>query len=245
MLSKTNGIVLRSVKYGDSSLITTLFTEQYGVQSYLVQGVRSAKASKNRAGFFQPGVLLELVVYHQPGKNLQRLREFQPAYLYGSLQENIIKNSILLFSVELLLRLLPEGAPMTDLFEYAFGYFITLDQTPVAGIANFPLFFIIRCSGLCGFDLKGTYSEDTPHLNFQEGGFTATLPTSIPFTKDEDARALDRILQTTDFEGLKAVEMNAATRLRLIDWYIGFLQSHSQHMGNIRSLPVLQMVLHG
>ena len=97
MLHKTNGIVLRSIKYGDSSLITTIFTAIFGVQTYIVQGVRSTKANQNKGGFFQPGMLLDLVVYQQPQKNMQRIREFRAAYIYTGLQEDVVKNSISMF----------------------------------------------------------------------------------------------------------------------------------------------------
>jgi DNA repair protein RecO (recombination protein O) len=244
MLHKTNGIVLRSVKYGESSLVTTIFTSLYGIQTYIVQGVRSSKARQNRAGSFQPGTLLELVVYQQPQKNLQRIREFQASYIYNSLQENVVKNSIVLFSVELLLRLLPEHAPLPALFEFASDYFITLDKKPVDSIANFPLFFIIQCSRKLGYDLKGNYSKQTPFLNLEEGGFTENTPSVTHFTNKEDDRVLDMLLKAEDYETLKNTEMNGAMRLRLIDWYIAFLQRHTQHMGNIRSLSILRAILH-
>src|ERR1019366_7795268 len=163
MLHKTNGIVLRSIKYGESSLVTTIFTAAYGVQTYMVQGVRSSKAKQNRAGTFQPGMLLELVVYQQQNKNLQRIREFQVAYIFGAFQEDVVKNSIVLFSTEVLLRLLPENAPLPALFDFVYEYFITLDKMPATGIANFPLFFIIHCSREFGFELKGSYNTQTPY----------------------------------------------------------------------------------
>jgi DNA repair protein RecO (recombination protein O) len=244
MLSKTNGIVLRSIKYGDSSLITTLFTSVYGVQTYIVQGVRSAKPSQNRSGSFQPGTLLELVVYQQPQKNMQRIREFQAAYIYGSLQEDVVKNSVLLFSAEILLRLLPEHAPLPTLFDMAYGYFIALDKMPYASVANFPLFFIINCSRILGYELKGEYTQLTPHLNLQDGGFTEHPPATPPFASEDDARLLDLLLKTDTLETLERIELNADIRLRLIDWYIAFLQVHTQHMGNIKSLSVLRAILH-
>ncbi len=244
MLQKTNGIVLRSVKYGDSSLITTIFTSLYGVQTYMVQGVRTSKARQNRAGSFQPGILLELVVYQQPQKNMQRLREFQVAYIYSTLQENVVKNSIVLFSVELLLRLLPEHAPLPDLFNFVYEYFITLDKNPPHNVANFPLFFIIQCSRNLGYELKENYSKDTPHLNMQEGGFSNQSPVTPPFISEEDAIILNSLLKAGDFENLKQIEMNAGIRMRLMDWYIAFLKLHTQHMGNIRSLSILQAILH-
>jgi DNA repair protein RecO (recombination protein O) len=42
MLHKTKGLVLRAVKYGETSLVVTMFTELFGVQSYMVNGVRTA-----------------------------------------------------------------------------------------------------------------------------------------------------------------------------------------------------------
>lgn len=244
MLHKTNGIVLRSIKYGESSLVTTIFTATHGVQTYMVQGVRSSKARHNRAGSFQPGMLLELIVYQQPNKNLQRIREFQAAYISGTLQEDVVKNSIVLFSVEVLLRLVPENAPLPALFDFVYEYFITLDKTPVTGIANFPLFFIIHCSREFGFELKGNYNSLTPHLNLQEGGFTGQAPSAMPFINSEDAAILNLLIKAGDYEALKHIQMNADMRLRLLEWYVTFLQQHTQHMGNIRSLPVLRAVLH-
>ena len=244
MLQNTPGIVLRSVKYGETSLVTTIFTEVYGVQTYMVQGVRSAKTGRNKAGMLQPGMLNELVVYYQPMKNMQRLREFQPAYIYQSIQQDVVKNAVALFSIELLMRLLPEHAPFPELFEFSLNYFKQLDITPVQLTGNFPLFFLVTCGNHMGFGLKGNYCEETPHLNLQDGGFTAHPPQAEPFTTPSDAGALERIQQADNYELLQGITLNAAQRIRLTEWYILYLQQHSGHMGNIRSLAVLQAILH-
>jgi len=243
MLQKTKGIVLRSVKYGETSLVTTMFTYQYGIQIFMVQGVRTS-TKKNRSGSFQPATLLDLVVYEQHQKNMQRIREFQPAYIYQSLQEDVIKNSIVLFSVEVMLRLLPEHAPLPALFDFAFEYFITLDKMQLNSVANFPLFFIIQCSKVLGYELKGKYSKDTPHLDMHDGGFTEELPGAAPFMNEEDAIILDQLISANTFAELQPIEINGTIRLRLIDWYIAFLQLHTQHMSNIKSLTILKQILH-
>jgi DNA repair protein RecO (recombination protein O) len=245
MLHKTRGITLRSIKYGDTSLIVTMFTGTFGVQTYMVQGVRSQKSQRNKAAAFQPGTLLELVVYHHPMKNLQRIREFELAYIYSSVQENVIKNTIVLFSGEVLLRLLPEHAPLPPLFDFTWQYFIALDKLPVAHTGNLPLYFVIQCSRELGYELIGSYSPTTPNLNLQEGGFTEHPPVAAPYMSNEEARALGALQAVDSYEALSAIELNGAMRLRLIDWYISFLQQHSQHMGNIKSLPVLRAILHG
>ncbi len=244
MLQNTRGIVLRSVKYGETSLISTIFTELYGVQSYMVQGIRSAKNKSHNAGLLQPSTMLDLAVYHNPQKKMQRIREFRPAHIYHSLHEDVIKNSIALFSAELLLKLLPEHALMPELFEFSFDYFVQLDTLPVNEVANFPLWFIVQCSNLLGYPLRGDYSAATPHLNLREGGFTSQSPATSPYVNDEDAKALGELLKENGYTGISKVQMNAAMRYRLLDWYIEFLHQHTQHLGTIRSLAVLQAILH-
>lgn len=244
MLQNTRGIALRAVKYGDTSIIATIFTELYGVQSYMVQGVRSSKAKNNKAALLQPATLLDMVVYHKPNTKLQRIKEYQYAYIYTSLQEEIIKNSVALFSAEVLLRILPEEALMPELFQFAFQYFQQLDTMPASSVANFPLYFLVQCSRILGYEINGTYSSETPYLHMQDGAYTATPPKMDTYLHDEDAKALSNILNIEDATLLKMIALNSETRNRLIDWYIEFMHSHTQHMGNIKSLTVLRAILH-
>ena len=44
MLEKTRGIVLRTTDYGETSLVVKVFTEAYGLQSYIVNSVRKPGA---------------------------------------------------------------------------------------------------------------------------------------------------------------------------------------------------------
>lgn len=244
MLQQTRGIVLKSIKYGETSLIVSVFTELYGVQSYIVQGVRSSKAKGNRAGLLQPATLLDMVVYQKPNVSLQRIKEYNTAYLYRSLQEHILKNSIALFSVELLLRLLPEAAPMPELFDMSMQYFIKMDETSNEHIGNYPLYFSLQCCNMLGYNLSGTYTEQTPHLNMQEGGFTAYPPIQRPFVDEQDAKLMGMVLTMNSLDRIAQIPMNGATRFRLLDWLIEYMHNHTQHMGEIRSLPVLRAVLH-
>ncbi len=244
MLQNTKGIVLRSVKYGDTSIITTIFTSTYGVQSYIVQGVRTAKAKNNRAGLLQPSSLLDLVVYHKPQNNLNRLREFQPAYIYGNLQEEIVKNSIALFSVEVLLRLLPEHACMPELFDMVFEYFCWLDKKTNEEVANLPVYFVIACGRLLGYEINGNYTSHTPYLNLEEGAFTTSAPAIRNYLHDDDSIVVSRLLAISNIDDICTIDMNAAMRNRVLDWYIDFLHRHTQHLGSIKSLAVLREILH-
>ena len=52
MTHKTKGIVLRTVKYGETSLVVIMFTELFGIQTYMVNGVRSAKKIQQKQIIF-------------------------------------------------------------------------------------------------------------------------------------------------------------------------------------------------
>lgn len=244
MIQQTKGIVLRSIKYGETSLICSIFTRDHGVQSYLVQGVRTSKSRQNKAGLLQPATLLDLIVYQKASGNLQRIKEMQPDYIYHSLHEEVIKNSVALFSVELLLKLLPEHAPLPELYDFARSYFERLDRLPLASVANFPLYFAIQCGRYLGYDIRGRFSQETPHLNLHDGAFTHHTPMTRPFVSEEEAKAMDALLNASQIEDLLQVEMNATMRFNLLDWQLGFLLQHTQHLGTIKSLAVLRAILH-
>lgn len=244
MLGKTKGIVLRSVKYGETSLILSVFTEVAGLRSYMIKGIRSEKAKSKRAGLLQVASFVEIISEHKANRQLQHIKEFQPAYIYQSLHEEIIKNSIAIFSVELLTRLLPQEEIMEDLFHFTSSYFLALDESPLKDAGNFPLFFIIQCGKYFGYNILGSYSAETPYLNAAEGIFTGHVPETGSTLNEYDIRSLAELMTIKDIEKAGTVPMNAAIRNRLLDWYIAFLQHHTQHLGNLRSLEILRTILH-
>ncbi len=93
MIFTTKGIVLRTIKYGETSVIASIFTEMFGIQSYLVNGVRTAGKS-GKAHFFQPSSILEMEVYHNELKNLQRIKDLKWSVLYKNILSDITKNSV-------------------------------------------------------------------------------------------------------------------------------------------------------
>ena len=89
---KTKGLVLRTVKYGETSVIVSIFTELFGLQSYLVNGVRTiSKKGSAKASMFQPTAILDMVVYHNELKQLQRIKEFRWSHLYQHVLSDVRK----------------------------------------------------------------------------------------------------------------------------------------------------------
>jgi len=117
MTHKTKGVVLRTVKYGETSVIATVYTELFGVQSYIVKGVRQAtKKSQGKSTYFQPGAMLNMVVYHNDLKNLQFIKEYEWSYLYNEVLFDVIKNAVAMYIVELLQHSLKQPEANPELF---------------------------------------------------------------------------------------------------------------------------------
>lgn len=245
MLEPTRAMVLRQLKYGDTSLILTVFTERFGVHAYMLKGVRSPRNKSFRAGLLQTGALLDLVVDHRPGRQLQQIREFTPNYFPQKMQEDIVRNSIGVFCMEVLNKLLPEAESMPELFEFSHEFMVQLDALPLAAVANFPVYFLIHSGRFLGYAVQGRYSATCNFADAKEGSFSALSGSGEEVLMDEDAAALDALLQAEQFSDLGEIVLSGETRYRLVAWYVQFLQAQTQHMGKPRSLDILRSVLHG
>src|SRR5690554_158691 len=107
MIYKTRGVVFRFTKFQESSIIVTIFTEQFGLQTYIVNGVRS-KSARNKIALYQPLTLLNLVVYHRENVNIERIKEASCLHPYRTLTTDIRKSTIALFINELLNKTIRE-----------------------------------------------------------------------------------------------------------------------------------------
>src|SRR6478735_4683644 len=151
-LHKTKGIVLRTVKYGETSLVVTMFTELFGLQSYLVNGVRAVpKKGTAKANLFQPAAVLDLIAYHNEFKNLQRLKEFKWAELNQELFSDVRKNAVAQFMIELLGKCLKQPEPNDELFYFIEDALHHLNAANQTITANFPLFFALHLAVFFGF----------------------------------------------------------------------------------------------
>ena len=161
MIHKTKGIVLRAVKYGETSLVLTMFTELFGMQSYIVNGVRTvSKKGSSKSVFFQPSALLDLVVYHNEFKNLQRIKEYKWSILYQYIFSDVRKNSVAVFIIELLTKCLKQPEANAALFYFAEDALIHLDKSSDTVAANFPLFFALHLAVFFGFRINDEYSDE-------------------------------------------------------------------------------------
>lgn len=242
MLHKTRGIVLRTVKYGDTSAIVNIFTELFGVQAYMVNGVRSSKP-KAKGNLLQPGNILDLIVYHYEQKSIQRISEFKLGYISTSLQVNVVKNTVALYMIELLQKSLKEPEEHLELYYFTEQALQALDQTPLAIAANIPLYFTLKLAEYLGFRLNGRYSEYASYLDLQEGSFTDLPPHHSNYLDAENSELTDRLFQCYEWESLGNITMNKDKRRKLLYAYLDFFKLHLPDFTELQSPPILHEIL--
>lgn len=244
MVHATRGIVLRTVKYGDTSIISTVYTELFGLQSYMVKGVRqTTRTSAGKMGYFQPGSLLEMEVYHNEFKQLQFIREYRWSYLYQELLSNVTKNAIATYIIEMVQHSLrqPEASP--ELFYLIEDTLKQLDKADDTLSANMPLYFILQLASLLGFRIQGQYQTQTPILDLQEGSFITHTPHHPYFLEGNGAVVTSKLMEIPFYEALSQLKLNRQTRRELLEAYQTFMALHIADLGELRSLAILQEIL--
>jgi DNA repair protein RecO (recombination protein O) len=244
MIHKTKGIVLRTVKFGETSLVVTMITETLGLQSYLVNGVRTvSKKGTTKANLFQPAAILELVAYHNEFKNLQRIKEFKWAYLYQHIFSDVRKNAVAMFMIELLSKCLKQPEANADLFYFIEDALHHLDEASDTVMANFPLFFALHLAVFFGFRISDEYSEVKHYLDLEEGTFVEDQPKHPHYLQDREAAAVSHILKIMQPAELSEVALNQDIRRRITHALEEYYALHIPDFGTMRSLPVLREIM--
>lgn len=244
MLTVTKGIVLRTVKYGETSVIVSIFTEIYGAQSYIVNGVRSnSKSAQGKSALYQPGSILELTVYHNDGKNLQRIREARWSYLYQNIFFDVRKNAVALFFVELLQKCLRQPEPLPDLFYFAEDLLMALDHAGDMETANLPLFAATHLPGFFGMRIDDNYSVKKSVLDLRDGVFTEEIPLHPHYLTEPNSGYIAELLRTRQPSELSELLLNREQRQLLLRACQDFYVLHLPEFGTMRSLQVLQAIL--
>lgn len=221
MLHKTRGIVFRFTKYGETSIIVTIFTEVFGLQSYIVNGVRS-KASKNKIALYQPLTLLNLVAYHRANANIERIKEISCFYPYQSLTADIKKSTMAMFITEVINKTVKDESHTHEMFDFLSDSLIAIDSL-IIGYENSHLIFLIKLSRLLGFGAN--------YVNEVVGGKLTEVDTEI-ILKDLLTANYDQYISLTNLQ-----------RKNVLDLLLRFYADHIENFGEIKSVQVLRDVL--
>ena len=236
MIYQTRAIVLRTVKYGESSLIVDMYTEQKGHQTFIINSVRKAK-SITPPSYLQLLTLVELVAYHQDHKKINRIKEIRLDHPYQSIPFDMRKSSVITCLAEITSRCLETAYPQPALFAFLHDELIRYDMA-VTYDRDFLIRFLVSLTHHLGFGLEIPDNDiEGLYFDLMEGHMTDVKPTHDYIVSPKDILYLKMIINGDP--SMKA-DVSLDTRRKLIDLIILYYQLHVETLRNVHSLKILR-----
>lgn len=225
MLKKTEAVVLKPIKFRETSLIVKMYTETFGIRSFIVNGVRSKK-SKIKASLFQPLSLLELVVYQRHTGDIDRMAEVKASMPFLNIPFDIRRSSTALFLTEILYKTIREEVPNPELFKFIIHTIKTLDREEKIS-TDFILIFLVRLSTFLGFGIS-SFREPIKQLS----------PETV--FSEEEMQLITHIVINgrTDFSS----GLNSQLRKKTLQCLLDFYDMHCENFYPLQSLKVIREV---
>lgn len=227
MYHNTKGIVLNSIKYAETSIISKVYTLEFGLQAYIVNGVRK---KNGKSTYYQPLTLLDLQVSNSKQGQLHRVKEAKPHYVFNSIPFDILKSSVALFLAEVLNKCLKEEEKNEQLFLFLEKAIVDLDVSPYN--SQFHLSFLILLSKHLGFCPDFNYQNQL-YFDMLNGTFVHELPKHSNYLSNPK-----ELVSLIEGRKLK----NDEKRI-VLNQLIMYYQTHVETFGKIKSVDVLETIL--
>jgi DNA repair protein RecO (recombination protein O) len=238
MLHKTRGIVFKTTDYGETSVIVQIFTEKFGLQSYIINGVKKPRAKISR-NMLQPLHLLDMVVYHKNTGQVQRIAELKNSPVLQTIPYDVIKSSLVLFLNEVLYKAVRQQSADENMFDFIFNAIEWLDNQ-TEGVANFHLLFLTRLTRFLGFSPNQVANAD--YFDMKNGVFSKYKPEGFSYLSPPHTQNFYNLLQSS-FENINQLKFSNDERRYLVQKLLEYYALHIEGFGSIRSHEVLEEVL--
>ncbi len=239
MIEKTGGILLHRIKYSDSRLILKIFTEKFGLRSYMFY-LSKTKNKKHEQNILQPLYVYDLEVYDGGKCNICKIKNISLKVLFKSLPFDIYKQSLSMFLSEFILKISADNEPDDILFDFIFNSVKELDEMQIS-VADFHLFFLYRLSGYLGILPENNYSDSHKIFDLKTGRFITGHPSHSFFLDEKMSFNLYKLACSQKYETL-SLRLNKNDRASLLNALIDFYNLHLGRPGKMKSPEILKQV---
>lgn len=236
---KTNAIVLRTVRYGERSIIVDMLTSAAGRVSFAVR-IPKTKRGKLQKQFFQPMSVIAVDYDSRPRLSLQHLRDVRVALPLPSVKTVPAKMCLSMFLAEFLSyvsRDEQQGEPMFGFVVSALRWLDAASQ----GYANFHIVFMMRLSRFVGFmpNLDGWRKGSV--FDMREGRFVSVVPLHSDYLSPSDSEYVMQLARM-GWRNMHLFRMGRAQRNHIAELIIRFYRLHVPGMPELKSFGVLKEV---
>jgi len=237
-MQQSRAIVLNKINYSETSLILKIYTEEDGLLSFIVKGIRGKKG-KLRLAQFQSLNLLE-IDYKQTGKSdLRFITDLKITEPFSDLLFDPIKRAVALFLAELIQNCIQEEEQNKELFQFLHQSIHWLDLSKDS-CTHFHLLFMMKLSRYLGFSPMEN-SENSVCFDLQTGEFLKHNPMHNYILLDEKLAAWKELL-STNYENLKNLKFSNQLKRSLVQALMDYYKLHLIHFKELNSQHILQQI---
>ena len=233
-----HAISIGFVKYGDSSLISTCYTLEYGTQSYMLKGILSKGRKKVSKSLFEPLNLLELQASKNPENRLGYVKEVKLHSPYSTIPYDISKKALVFFLSEVLLQIFrEEQGPNPKLFLFIKKKLIWLDTQDHLGI--FHIKMMLELSKFIGF-YPNISNSKAPYFDLESGCMSYVKPNDHFI--EEPIKSYWIIILGTAFDELRDIKPSKKQKAELLDKVVLYFVLHLQQFKPPKSTEILNEI---
>ncbi|MCO6462032.1 MAG: DNA repair protein RecO [Saprospiraceae bacterium] len=237
-LQKEKGIILRSFKYGESSLILDILTTGHGLQSFIIQNVRKVN-SKTSPSSTQLAASVDVDFYFKENAELFRLKEIKVNNIRVSLYSDIRKMSIAMFLVEISRKILNKYEQHEE--EYYLLSNVLDDLEKFADNWSIHIWYLLRIQDLHGISILRQHWDTGKYFDILIQSETNVKP-GHPSFFDRDELLLLKEINLMSVRDMSQIFLNRNKRNELLEKLIGYIRMHIPGLLEIKSLEILKTV---
>lgn len=243
----TEAVVLKSIKYRETSKIVTFYTRQLGKLSAIAKG---ARRSKNKFGSsLEPMSHVALIVYRKDGREIQTVSECELKGGFRGIPESLEKMAVGMCLIELVNCVAHEEEQNVRLFNLLV-HSLTILNDATKNFVNLLYSFEIHLAGILGFGismkrcvgcgrniLAESEGHQTVEFHLDKGGPLCGVCSGVNGQKVKLSRQVYMILEHISSEGDFERLLNLSVGRRLHEPIQSFLWNYLKfHVTGIRPL---------
>ncbi len=240
MILSTKGVVLHCMDYSETSIIARVYTEQLGLQSYIVKGVRK-KGARIKRNLFAPLSIIQLIANHKEGEGLRVMRDASCEHQLNAIATDMAKTAVSIFMSELLSRTISAQMADPNLYYFIENAALNLENTQES-IAGFPLAFTVGLTRFLGFDPHNNFSPENSYFDMTGGNFCSHPPGHPYYFSSPLSDTFSEVLSAID-AGIISIKADHKTRNDLLLRMLEYIRIHIPAFGEMKSVQVLSDVL--
>lgn len=260
LLTKTDAVVIKSMKYRDTSKIVTFYTREFGKLKGIAKG---ARRSDNKFGSsLEPMSHVTLVIYKKEQRDLHLISQCDSIQSFGKIRDTIEKLFVGLSILELVDQLAHEEEENHALFSLIVECLATLDQAS-RNVQSLERAFQIRVAAMlgyapaldscaeCGKSLVGNEEQSTLGFQLANGAVVCSSCREAGRGKQgigyvaisaSTLQILRRFL-VSRIDGITTITYNDRIGNELDETLRSYLRYHFDHMKDLMSAQIFKSIV--